>query len=354
MCRLLAAATAFVMTGCGAPQAADSRPGAADLPRFVMTGPDTGYAVWPSGVRWIVLGTQDGWRTVANRTPVAVPTDGGLVLAASNARLALGVLPFQALTVSPVLTSDGTTRQWVPSQLPSALAPSATAVARSQDATWAVLVDGSVLTDSDGTSTWTSVTSAHRLDPSASATLTGVTFPGGSSGFLTASRGSPGPSLFVTDDSGRTWHDSGLRVRGTAVSSWPPCRIGSTWAAPVQVDDHLVVLTADQAEGPWSAGPALPASGDAIVSCTPSRVVASVATGGSDALYSIAPGGSWAALGTVGRHLVTLTAVSDTSAFAADSDPGRVLEVSLGAPVRVSDVPLPDWVATIGGAPMRN
>jgi hypothetical protein len=319
-----------------------------------MTGKDAGYAVWPSGVRWIVLGTKDGWRKATNRTPVAVPTDGGLVLAAAAGRVALGVLPFQQLMVSPVLTSGGSTRLWAPSQLPSALAPSSTALARTQGATWAVLADGSLRAAADGSSSWTAVTSAQQLDPSHAATLTGVSFPGGATGFLTAAHSSAGPSLFVTTDAGRTWRDSGLSVAGTSVMPWPPCRIGSTWVTPVQVDDRLEVFTAARASGPWTQGPSIPSAGSALVTCTPERVIASVPSDGTELFFAAAPGGNWTAAGSLDRPLVTMTAVSDTTAFAADADPSRVLEVSLGTPVRVAELPLPTWVGTLGGAAMRN
>ena len=349
-----AAALALALTGCGSPTTDQPAPGSTDVPHIVMTTADAGYAVWASGVRWIVLGTADGWRTVTNRTPVAVPTDGGLVLSARSGRVWVGVLPFQQLKVSPVLSSDGTTRVWSPTQLPSALAPSATAIGRSARATWAVLADGSVVTLPDGGSSWATATSATRLDPSGSLTLTGVDFLDGSIGFITATRTSVGPTLFVTTDAGGTWHDSGIRPGGSSAGAWPVCRIGVTWVAPIQVDDRLDLLVADDPRGPWRAGGQTPVTGVPLVTCTPSRVVAVLPDAGSDTFLGAEPAGSWTTLGSMNRHLVSLTAASDGVAYGADADPTRVLRIELTSPLRVDDVALPEWVATIGGATMRN
>jgi hypothetical protein len=319
-----------------------------------MTDATTGYAVWPSGVRWIVLSTHDGWRSVVNRTPVAVPTDGGLVLAAQVGRVAVGVLPYQQLTVSPVLSSDGTTRTWTPSQLPSALAATSTALARSASATWAVLGDGRVLTSADATPTWVVTTSARQLDASGAITVTGVGFPDGATGFLTAARTGSGPSLFVTQDDGASWADTGLRADGQTVSTWLPCLVGSMWAAAAQVDDHLELLTAPSATGPWTANGTVPAPGRTLVSCTPGGLLAAVPTGDSEQLYTASRGRSWSPAGVLDGRLLSLTAVSDREAFATDADHSAMLHVSLGGSVRVTRIAMPEWVATIGGPSMRS
>ena len=46
-----------------------------------MAGPALGWATWRSGDSWILLQTADGFRHVTNATPIAVPTDGGVVAA---------------------------------------------------------------------------------------------------------------------------------------------------------------------------------------------------------------------------------------------------------------------------------
>ena len=159
--------------------------------------------------------------------------------------------------------------------------------------------------------------------------------------------------MFVTADAGRSWRDSGIRTEGQAVGARVPCHIGTTWAVPVQVDDHLVVLSAPAATGPWTTGPVVPAAGRALVTCTPSRVVAAVPAGGSEQLFAAEPGAAWSSLGSLDRRLDSLAAASDITAFATDDDTSRMLEVALGGDLRVTETPLPDWVATIGGPPMR-
>ncbi len=65
--------------------------------------------------------------------------------------------------------------------------------------------------------------------------------------------------------------------------------------------------------------------------------------------------GAWTSLGSVSRPLVSLGAASDTVAYAAaEDDASVVLELTTGATLGVTEVHLPDWVASIGGAPMRN
>ena len=60
--------------------------------------------------------------------------------------------------------------------------------------------------------------------------------------------------------------------------------------------------------------------------------------------------------GSLDAHLSSLAPVSDTEAYAADDDPSHVLHVMLPTPATVTTqtLALPDWVATIGGASMRN
>jgi len=63
----------------------------------------SGEAVWPSGAAFLLLHTVDGWQHVTNITPVAVPTGGGLTMAASSRELVVAALPFDRLLVSPLL-----------------------------------------------------------------------------------------------------------------------------------------------------------------------------------------------------------------------------------------------------------
>jgi hypothetical protein len=351
-----AAVAALAVAGCGAtttPSATTAPAGA----HIVMTDARAGFAVWPSGVRWIVLATTDGWRTVQNRTPVAVTTDGGLVLGARGQLAAVGVLPYQQLTVSPVLRSAGTGRVWSASQLPSALAPTPWSLGRSERATYAVLADGSVLTSPDGSSTWSRLDVVGPRSSAGALTTTGVVFPDGGTGFVTATGPSDHPVLFSTADEGRTWNavDLGVSGPGTAVAL-PPCLVGSTWVAPVTSEGRLHVFTARTPEGPWTAGPDLAAPGAPVVGCSSHRVWVAVHEGGSDTLATADPGGAWTMRGSLDAHLSSLAPVSDTEAYAAADDPSHVLKVTLpiASTATTQALALPDWVATVGGASMRN
>ena len=347
---------AVAAAGCGA-TSAPSVAGTAPAAHIVMTDARTGFAVWPSGVRWVVLATSDGWRTVQNRTPVAVPTDGGLVMAARGQQVAVGVLPYQQLTVSPVLRSAGTGRVWAPSQLPSALAPTPWSLGRSERATYAVLADGRVLASSDVSAEWLPLKVFGTSTPGAGTRATGLVFPDGRTGFLTATGPSDRPVLLTTADEGVTWKgvDLPLAGSGTAVAL-PPCLAGSTWVAPVAVDGRLAVFTAPTASGPWTAGPDLASPGTPVVGCSAHRLWVAVPGSGSDVLATADPGGAWTMRGSVGQHISSLAPVSDTEAFAADADPSRVVRVALPSATTATTepLPLPDWVATVGGAPMRN
>jgi len=349
---LVAAVLILLLAGCTSDEptaATDAR-----APHLVMTGPQSGFAVWPSGVRWIVLGTTDGWRTVSNRTPLAVPTDGGLVLSADPTTVAVGVLPHEQLSVSPVLQSTTAGGTWVPTQLPGALSSSATALARSGGATWAVLAGGSVVTEVDGTTGWREAASAAALDPTGHLTLTGVDFPDTTTGFVTGSGPGDRPILFVT--TGQTSFAAvqlGLGGTGEA-TALAPCHIGSTWMAPVVTGGRLVVFTAPDLAGTWTAGPALEVSGTPVVACGPDRVWAVAPKGSVDELSVAFPGGPWTLQGQLGAGTTSLSVVSADRAYVSAAAPATLTAVYLGASLTSEAVPLPGWVETVGGAPMRN
>jgi hypothetical protein len=321
-----------------------------------MTDARTGFAVWPSGVRWIVLGTTDGWRTVQNRTPVAVPTDGGLVLAARGVHAAVGVLPYQQLTVSPVLRSTGSGRVWDPSQLPSALLPAPGSLSLSEHAAFAVLADGSVAMSSDGSSSWSRV-EGFGSSPSVSGTrATGVVFPDGRAGFVTVTGPGDRPVLFAGAEAAETWTPVGLPLSGSAPAvALPPCLAGSTWVATVMQNGRLLLFTAPTSRGPWTQGQGLAVPATPLVACSAHRVWAVIPTDSEDVLATADLGGAWTTRGSLGGRVSSLAPVSDTEAFASDDDPGRVLRITLTSGATTTQpLPLPDWVATIGGASMRN
>jgi len=348
---LAAAVLSLLLAGCASDE--PTAPADARAPHIVMTGPQSGFAVWPSGVRWIVLGTTDGWRTVSNRTPLAVPTDGGLVLSADPTTVAVGVLPHEQLTVSPVLQSTTAGSTWLPTQLPKALSPSASSLARSGGATWAVLAGGSVVTELDGATSWHELTSAATLDPSGQLSLTGVDFPDETTGFVTGSGPGDRPILFVASGES-AFRAVQLGLSSAAATALDPCRVGSTWVAPVVTGGHLVVFTAPEAVGPWKAGPALEVSGTPVVACGPDRVWAVAPKGSSDELFVASPAGPWALQGQLGARTTSLSVVSTNRAYVSAAAPATLTAVDLGSSLTAEPVPLPGWVETVGGAAMRN
>ncbi len=325
-------------------------------PQVVMTSALTGWATWPSGARWIVLTTSDGWRTVENRTPIAVPTDGGLVLAARDNAVAVGILAHQQLTVSPVMRFNPTRHAWTPSQLTAGLLSSSTSLARSQGASWAVLdVDGAVVVSADDTTEWRQATSSRELDTSGHLDVTGVGFPDGATGFVTGSGPSNLPVLFVTTDEGRSWRPESIRIAsdGTA-TALTPCRVGSAWLAPVLAGGQLRVFASSGANGPWTSGTPLAVQSDPVVACGPTGVWAAVSTGSTDELVVASPGGTWVRQGDLGGHIASLSVVSGDHAIATRENPAALTSIDLGAAFNVTPLPLPDWVDSLGGPSMRN
>lgn len=359
---ITAALLAIGLTSIAACSVAGS-PEAARIPvaAIVMSDPMSGIAVWPSGSRWLLLGTTDGWRTVTNRTPAAVPTDGGLVVAARGAQIAIGVLPFEHLTVSPVLFSRGSGRTWIPTQLPGALAAMPHALARASGSTIALLANGDVVSIRDGQSLWHQVTSAESLDPDGHLVLTGLSVPDGSTVVVTASGPASGPVIFTSADDGATWSAIAIVVAAGSANANSDatatalmlCLAGSIWVASVEVGDHLVVFTAPRLTGPWVAGPPLSSPLIPAVACSLHRVWVAVGSGDSDMLFTSSPGGPWVTQGDLGMRIESLAPVSDTSAMLAGSGPTRLASVDIAGGLVVTSVDLPPWVATVGGTSMR-
>jgi hypothetical protein len=217
-----------------------------------------------------------------------------------------------------------------------------------------VLADGSVVTQALGSTEWTTVATAAAVDQTGGLSLSGVGFPDGRTGFLAGSRSGAGPVLLTTTDGGKHWVDTGIAA-GASASSYLPCRLGATWAAPVLSDGRLVVHTSSSPTGPWSDGPVLDGVSAPLVSCGATMLWVGVPHAGSESLHGFTVPGAWTSLGSVPRALVSLGAASDTVAYAAaEDDASVVLELTTGPSMGVAEVHLPDWVATIGGAPMRN
>ena len=351
--RLCAALLIASIAGCGARsgEPGGATTGSAPASQLVMTGALSGFAVWPSGGQWVLLATSDGWHSVQNRTPLAVPTDGGLVLAADADHVAVGVLPHELLTYSPVLGSVTAGKAWTPTQLSAALLGSSSSVARSEHATWAVLAGGELVTEPDGSRQWQQVTTPVMLDATGHFTVTGVAFPDGATGFVTGSGPAGRPVLFQSTDLGRSWHAASVSLDGEGTAtSLAPCRVGTTWVAPVFSGGRLRVFTASDAHGPWTAGSPLPMSSLPAVACGPDRVWAAVpeAGGDSDVLFVQAPGGPWTDQGTLPSRVASLAVASADQGFAATAEADAVLSVTLGHGPLTAWLALPNWVASLG------
>ena len=108
-----------------------------------MTGPQAGVLVWPSGANWLLLSTTDGFRHVADRTPPAVDTGGGLAIAVDGARVAAAIGAVERLVRSPLVTANRSWR-WQPGEIPGAVAAARHSVALGATTTYVVLRDGRV------------------------------------------------------------------------------------------------------------------------------------------------------------------------------------------------------------------
>jgi hypothetical protein len=349
------AVVAFLLTGC------DRSSGATDAPMqpaasIVMTSPLTGHAVLPSGSRWIVVGTADGWRTVTNQTPTAVPTDGGLALSAGAGSLALGVLPFELLTVSPVLQSTDAGRAWSHGQLPGGLLNSPDSLSIGPGGVLALVTTGGgqVVGAARARGPWHVLTTTAGLAPQPPHLVTVSGF-GEREVALTASGVPSSPLLFVSSDAGATWQSlvlpAGTSATATALT---PCEVGGFWFVPVVSGSSLRLDRAASWSGPWSAGAPVPVGGHPVVACGPQGVWVFGGTGNDD-LHVADVTGLWTRQGTLTEPVTSAAVVSPESAFATTSGAAtRILKLRLDHSLTETPIPLPSWVATVGGPPMRS
>ena len=71
------------------------------MPYFAMSSSTSGLVIWPAGSDWLVLSTTDGFAHVANRTPAAVNTEGGLAAAVAGSAEVVGVGAVDRLVARP-------------------------------------------------------------------------------------------------------------------------------------------------------------------------------------------------------------------------------------------------------------
>ena len=356
------AGCAAVVTACSPSGPADTgaaRPGrAAPLPAtapyLVMTAPQAGWAVWPSGHSWILLHTSDGFRTVDNRTPVGVPTDGGLVGAFAGDRASVAVAPVERLVRSPVLTAAGTAagrEGWTPAELPGGVVDSRSAVALTEAGPTALMATGGgtlVARRGDG---WQVLADTTTLRTAPGVVLDGVTWADAATGWLTGHGPAGAAVAFRTTDGGATW---AAVATADAVAALAPCGSGRTWLLPV-VDSgrHVRLLATADGGATWTAGQALPrATGEPAWGCQAGDVWMVAGSAQGDRLYASSDGGrTWAAQGPVPAGLTDLTPTGGGDGFAASGGSHPTLWAVSGNGRHFTPVELPAWVATLGAQP---
>lgn len=353
--------TALALAGCASN---DARPSAvryaetataplpATTPYLVMTDADTGWAIWPSGDEWTLLATRDGWRTIDNATPVAVPTGGGLVVAEAGRRLAVAIGRYERLLRSPVLTSSDTTIKWRPDELPGAVTDDRDALSLADGQLTAVDqgAGGAVVTA--GRHGWTTLVTARDLDPEGNLHLDTVTWASRSLGWLTGHGPTGTPVAFQTDDAGRDWTPVPLH-QPTAVAALAPCGSGTHWLLPVVTPGRITVQRTADGGRSWHAGQSLAlATGAPAWGCRGSQVLLAARSDGTDRVFaSDDAGSSWSARGTAPAGLSALAPAAGGAGFAVSgSAKAPKLWAVTGDGAHFEARPLPGWVARLGGS----
>jgi photosystem II stability/assembly factor-like uncharacterized protein len=345
-------AAGLVLVGCASGSA--NSPLLGRPQQIVMTSPTSGYAVWPSGVRWVVISTTDGWRTVTNRTPLAVPTDGGMVLAATPQSVVTGVLPFHLLTVSPVLTSSDQGKTWAGSQLPGALLDSPYALARIGTTTYAILAKNGNVVAQTGGRQWSTVVDPATLASSATFKPQGITTPDGTTLVLFGSGANAGQAAFASTDAGASWKAIPLDETVGAVTADAPCSSASGWLIPVRTTRGLVVDRGAGPAGPFTATPVVVPASNPVVACGGGLVWIAVTEGDSTKLVTVGATGTANSLGQVSGRITDLAPTGATTAVVATSDISKIGTLTTQPSLQLTMTPLPTWVATVGGPAMRD
>lgn len=323
-----------------------------NVPHLLMSGDaNAGWAVWPSADSWLLLRTSDGWQHVANGTPVAVPTGGGLVTAVSISRVAVAVGPHDRLTRSPLLTRDGNAGGWNPAQLPGAVVDSRSAVSVAAGRSSVVLSDAGGTLVAGSKNSWTRLTDATTLAAGGDLRLDGVTWANSTVGWLTGHGRSGTATAFQTVDAGHTWMALPA-AGGIAVASLAPCGNGAGWLLPVIADDGFLKVrrTVDLGRT-WVTGASLPVpSGTPAWGCRGNEVWMAARAGRSDHVFASHDGGvSWADNGPAPNGLTDLSPTGNGSGFAAStSSKGPVLWSVTDDGKRFTPRALPGWVASLG------
>ena len=324
----------------------------ATSPYLVMTGPMTGWAVWPSGPAWLALYTTDGFRHVSNRTPVAVETNGGLVGTFLRDRVAIAVGAHDRLVRSPVLSGSVTTSvaSWTPAELPGAVSDSRRAVAL-RGSTVTVVTSASAGTVLAETSNgWRAVTDVRSLDTGSMLHIDGVTWANSRQGWITGHGASGAAMAFQTTTGGRSWTPVTRSADGQ-IAALAPCRAGREWLLPIiGADATLRVLRTVDDGRTWSAGTRLRvAGGQPAWGCAANEVWMAGRSGTTDHVFSSADfGASWVDEGPAPASLTDLAPSGGGAGFAASAGKHTTLWSVTGNGARFAAIALPGWVASVG------
>jgi hypothetical protein len=298
----------------------------------------------------VLLSTHDGWHTVANDTPAAVPTNGGLVVARSGQRQVAAVGAYQNLVSSPILTKSGTAAQWQPGELTGAVVDDRNAVSLATGHAAAVITAsrGSLVTADHGR--WATLTSATDLVPDAALHLDAVTWATSRVGWLTGHGPSGTSVVFRTTDTGRSWTPVPVTTAST-VAALAPCGAGRDWLLPVISGNSITVHHTTDGGDHWSAGaPVAVPAGTPAWGCQGQHVWLAGRVGSADHVFSsLDAGRSWVDRGEAPAGLSALVPESGTAGFAASvTAKGATLWTVTGDGARFTVRPLPGWVARLG------
>lgn len=325
-------------------------PLSAARPALAMASAEEGWAVWPSGDLWLLLHTDDGFRHVANRTPLGVPTDGGLVASAAGQQAVVAVEPVERLVRSPVLTATGPSA-WEPAELPAGVVGSRAGVAfRGTQVTALVRGAGGRLLAQAGDG-WRVVAAASQLPGASGLVLDGVTWADESVGWLTGHGRAGGAVAFRTTDGGATWAPVATHVPG-AVAALAPCGSGTSWSLPVlDATGGVVVLRTEDGGADWQAGQRLARpAGEPAWGCAGPEVWLAAGAAGHDVVQASSDGGlTWTREGAAPADLTDLSPTGGGAGFAASGGRHPRLWAVAGDGRRFTPVALPSWTATLGG-----
>jgi len=324
-------------------------------PWLLMQDSRSGDAVWPSGGAFLVLRTVDGWRHVTNITPIAVPTSGGLTMAASSDELVVAALPFDQMVVSPLLRSTSSGKSWSPGQLPGGLTLARESVSLGPRGVTAVLSEGGGTVVAEGQTGWGVLTGASRLVPGGQLRLDAITWSAGGRGWLTG-HGPAGTTVaFTTTDSGLTWAAM-VGLGSDAVAALTPCGADRTWTLPVVHAGGTMSIAASVDGGAtWSTGAPLTVPvGPPAWGCHGQEVWMLGGAAGGDNMYSsVNAGRTWTDQGVAPAGVTDLVPTGSHAGFAATvTADGAILWAVHGDGASFSQVALPGWVATIGNRTM--